>query len=297
MNLAFSKYSGCGNDFILIDNRSPSDIIYQKPVIRHLCHRRLGIGADGLILLESSEKAGFKMRILNADGSEADMCGNGLRCLFQFIHKLGFPKRRYTIETGAGLLSGGFDEDIVWIQMSDPKDVRWDVSLSFKDDLFIAHVINTGVPHAVIFVVNVENVDVAGLGSRIRYHPTFAPQGVNVNFAHVDVNQEIWLRTYERGVEGETLACGTGATATALAAAHVKGVKSPVLIHTRSKERLKITFDSIQNEFHQVVMAGPAQWVYDGICSISTFLEKNKSAFSNHSEHSISCNELVIELN
>jgi len=254
--IEFSKYNGCGNDFILIDAQSQKFPVEESRLIARLCKRCTGIGADGLILLEPSSKADFKMRIFNADGTEAEMCGNGVRCLVQFIHDLGHSGNKFAIETFERVLSGSWSADGISVEMGSPTDVEWTIDLEGESLSYL----NTGVPHAVLFVEDLKQIDILSLGKKIRTHPRFAPKGTNVTFAQVLGSQRIRFSTYERGVESETLACGTGAAAAALAYGHVMGQPSPVDVETREGDLIKIFFDQNLN----VTMKGPAQFVYKG---------------------------------
>lgn len=271
--LSFSKYQGCGNDFILIDNRSlffPSD---NRALTRHLCDRWLGIGADGIICLELSSSCDVKMRILNADGSEAEMCGNGLRCLGQFMMECGFPPRRYTVETMQRKLTVEPCEGLIKISMGHPEDIREPFQLDLAGISYEAHFLNTGVPHTVLFVENLENIPVEAWGPMIRHHPHFAPQGTNVNFVEQMGLNELAIRTYERGVEGETLACGTGAAAAALVAALKKGAQAPIVVNTRSDEQLRIDFSLLASGLPQDVwQIGPAKKTFSGLVEIDEMI-------------------------
>lgn len=258
MSHPFAKYAGCGNDFILFDNRK--GIIDLDPAtIRQLCHRQWGIGADGIILLELTPLADFKMRIFNADGSEAEMCGNGLRCLIKFIQLLGDQRTIFRIEVGNQVLRGSIQGNLICIDMPSPTNIRWGIPMQGLE----VHSINTGVPHAVIFMDQIDQIDLNEWGPFIRHHSEFAPQGTNVNLAEVS-NHEIKIRTYERGVENETLACGTGATAVALAAAYQHRLKGPLQIQTASKECLTIDFHFDEDTFSNVTMTGPANLIFEG---------------------------------
>lgn len=260
MRMSFSKYTGCGNDFILIDNRLAIFPHREKALIQELCQRTSGIGADGIVLLEASKKADFKMRIFNSDGSEAEMCGNGIRCLLKFVHELGFPRKMYTIETMKKILQATFMGEDISIQMGLPTDMSWDLEIPLKQQSYVLHHLNTGVPHAVLFVKNIETIDVRQIGGEIRHHPLFSPRGVNVTFAQIEPKGTLSVRTFERGVEDETFACGTGATAAALASAHKYGLRSPIQVQTRSKEILEIGFSSPGN----VTLTGAAKLVFRG---------------------------------
>ncbi|MBS4167888.1 diaminopimelate epimerase [Parachlamydia sp. AcF125] len=263
MNLAFSKYNGCGNDFILIDNRDRRFPDRDASFIRRLCQRQYGIGADGLILLELSQIADFRMRIFNADGCETEMCGNGIRCLVKFAQDLGITKKHYTIQTMHSILEAFSSEDSITISMGEPAEIEWATQIEVDQTLLTVHWIDTGVPHAVIFVDEVEKADWMALAPKIRSHPHFSPKGVNVNFAQIQKHQ-ISLRTYERGVEQETLACGTGATAAALAAAKTMNIPSPVSIKTRSGDNLEVRFEKT-SKFHNVHLTGSAICTFKGV--------------------------------
>ena len=269
MQCAFSKYSGCGNDFLLIDNRSkffPSD---DRVLIAKLCKRRLGIGADGIILLENSHSADFRMHIYNADGSEAEMCGNGIRCLMKFIRQLGFTKPQYTIETLLEQVTASYRNDQVSVSMPPPKHVCWSIDLPIEPHQWNLHFLDTGVPHAVIFTEDIESIDLNTIAPKIRYHTHFGPRGTNVDFAAIKQNQLVQMRTYERGVEQETLACGTGAVAVALAAAKVYRLQSPIQIETRSQEILEIQFSGeIPTD---LLMTGPAAFIFEGKIDLLDF--------------------------
>lgn len=259
MLLSFDKYSACGNDFILVDNHVSNHSFSQHTIMR-LCHRQQGIGADGLILLERSQKADFRMRIFNADGSEAEMCGNGVRCLARFIQSTGVNKDSFCIETMYQMVSIQVKQDLVSVKMPSPTDVE-SVSLKIGNNEIALHYLDTGVPHAVWFVDDLEDENKFALAPQIRRHPLF-PKGANVDLATIRSPADIAVRTYERGVEQETLACGTGAVAVAVAAAQKYQLKSPINIHTRSGEAIQISFKS---EPLEIIMSGPARKVFSGI--------------------------------
>lgn len=196
------------------------------------------------------------MTILNADGSEAEMCGNGIRCLGAFLIDLGFSTKPYTIETKERMLSISFTpESEVSVDMGAPTDERWDMEIDGQ----VLHYLNTGVPHAVLFVSDLDAAAVEEQGAYFRRHPTFQPKGANINFVEVVDSRSIRARTYERGVEGETLACGTGATACAIAAAKVKGLTPPIRVIPRSDETLTICFSCDKEVYTNVTMTGPVR--------------------------------------
>lgn len=217
MLLHFYKMNGAGNDFIVVDNRDLS-LQLDEDTIAALCDRHRGVGADGLLAVEPAEHgADYKFRYYNADGGEAEMCGNGARCFGRFTaHLEEETKEVVTFETMAGTLSAHMVEENVRIAMSNPHDLRLNADLAIEGLAGSIHFLNTGVPHVVVFVDDLEGVDVLKYGTILRYHEAFAPAGTNANFAKVLGPQHIAIRTYERGVEDETLACGTGMTACAL---------------------------------------------------------------------------------
>ncbi|MEI6531509.1 MAG: diaminopimelate epimerase [Chlamydiota bacterium] len=248
----FSKYQGAGNDFIVLDNRK-NIFTVDRAEIKKLCHRRLGIGADGIIWLTDSKTADFGMRIFNADGSEAEMCGNGVRCLAAFLRRSCIStKEKFSLETMQRQLTVTFQGSIIEVEMGAPTHIARHTDLT---------VLNTGVPHAVIFNEKIEALEISRLGPEIRYHARFAPQGVNVNFVEKIGPSALAIRTYERGVEAETLACGTGCTAAAIAAHLVLEMPSPITVKTASDELLTISFTP---DFQDVKMAGNATFVFEG---------------------------------
>ncbi len=276
VRLPFAKFAGCGNDFILIDNRLGEFPVNLPNIFSKLCHRHFGIGADGVILLESSQSADCRMRIFNADNSEAEMCGNGVRCFVKWIETIGCKKPYYIIDTMHRKIKASIKDSFVQVEMGIPKDLRWNIPIEFRDQNLVGHYLNTGVPHVVIFVENVDEIDVNSWGAAVRNHSNWGEQGANVNFVQFISNQKIKARTYERGVEGETLACGTGATASALAADYVYGIhqiSNPVrmMVETRSKENLFIEFSGKEEEFSNVSMSGPAQGIYRGEVDLDSF--------------------------
>lgn len=277
MNLPFQKYSGSGNDFILFDDRSDHFPLEDCSLISSLCHRQQGIGADGVILLQNSRKANFRMRVFNADGSEAEMCGNGIRCLVQWIEDEGISCTPLLIETMEATLLCTRKTQGVCVEMQNPKDLAFNQSVLLENQSYSLHTIHTGVPHAVLFVEDLEKAPVASLGRHLRHHPLFAPHGVNVNFAYLSPERVIFTRTFERGVEAETLACGTGAVAAAIITAKVYSLQPPLLVRPRSKETLHIDFE--QDPVKNVRMTGPARKIFDGFVNLlnfSTILTTNR---------------------
>jgi len=264
--IPFFKMSGSGNDFIIIDNRTEMiDETCLKQLVTGACRRKMAVGADGLILIEDSDKADFKWRFFNKDGSIAEMCGNGARCTARFAFLNQIVGNRMAFETIAGIISASVNNDLVKIKMTDPFDFKPDDSISLASKTVTVSSINTGVPHVVIPVDDLETVDVVSLGREIRYHPAFAPDGTNVNFIALQKDGPAAIRTYERGVEDETLACGTGAVAGAIVLAHTFQQQSPVKIITRSGSELNIYFEILDGTVIQnTYLEGDARVIYIG---------------------------------
>jgi len=261
----FTKMVASGNDFIIFDNRR-SNLKNGPEIAAMLCPRTSGIGADGLIFIEKSRRADFKMRIFNPDGSEAEMCGNGIRCAAFYK-----GKRKTRIETMAGFLSAELKEDKVKVKMTDPEDLQLNINLNIDGRIYQVNYVNTGVPHAVYFVENLEATNVRLLGKLIRYHRQFEPEGTNVDFEKIVDQDAVQIRTYERGVEAETLACGTGSVAAALIYHH-KFVETEgshqINVQTKGKEVLKVYFDYENGSFENVWLEGKARIVYKGACYV-----------------------------
>lgn len=261
----FVKAVATGNDFVIIDARRGKPAGPLAAFARKVCDRKRSVGADGLLVVERSRKADFRMRIFNSDGSEAEMCGNGSRCIALYAAVHGIAKRVMTIETLAGMLAASVDGDRVKVKLTDPRDIKWNFCLMIDKCPYRVTFVNTGVPHTVHFVKDIETVDVRNLGGHIRYHGEFAPAGTNADFVQVVGRNRIKVRTYERGVEDETLACGTGSVASAVIAAEAEKMSSPVTVETRSGEKLRIHFDMVDGEFRNVFLEGAASLVFDGV--------------------------------
>jgi diaminopimelate epimerase len=269
--LAFAKMNGSGNDFILIDNREAQIVPLTMPLMaRGLCARGLSVGADGLIILEASSrvdprlgKVDFQWRFFNADGSSAEMCGNGGRCAARFALDHGLAGQRMVFDTLAGPIRAWVDGATVKLEMVPPHGAYRGVIMDDLPEQVVIDGVNTGVPHAVIVYENLDAAPVRELGRFIRFHQHFAPAGTNVNFAALREG-ELWVRTYERGVEDETLACGTGAVASALVAGTSMGLASPVAVRVKSGERLKVHFKMKPGGFEEVFLEGAAVYAYEG---------------------------------
>ncbi len=257
--------SGSGNDFIIIDNRDKIvDETRLTQLIIGACRRKMAVGADGLILIEYSDKADFKWRFFNKDGSIAEMCGNGARCTARFAFLNQIAGNRMAFETVAGIVSAALNDDLVKIKMTDPLDFKPDYTILLADETLVISSINTGVPHVVIPVDDIETIDVVTQGRMIRYHQEFAPAGTNVNFISLLENGAAGIRTYERGVEDETLACGTGSVAGAIVLAHTFQKSSPVKIMTRSGSELRIYFEILDGIYKNTYLEGDARVIYQG---------------------------------
>jgi len=266
--LTFTKMNGAGNDFVMLDNRD-GKLALEKSQIAQLCDRHRGVGADGLLLVEPAQNgADFRMRYFNADGGEADMCGNGARCFARFAQRVSGKTGDIAFETLAGVITARFFGDIVQIQMSEPHSLRLNESLVVAGEARPVHSVNTGVPHAVIFVEDLEQTDIRALGAAVRYHTHFAPKGTNANFAQRLGPQSIAIRTYERGVEDETLACGTGMVACALIFHELTGAASPVQVKVRGGDTLEIAFEPVGATYQNVTLTGPADFTFDGQTSL-----------------------------
>jgi diaminopimelate epimerase len=269
MVLEFTKMNGAGNDFILVDNRAGKTTLTTGQVVR-LCDRHRGVGADGVMLLVPARtgQADWAWDFYNSDGSVAEMCGNGARCFARYVQKTAGMNRDFSFETAAGIIAASFQGELVTVNLTKPKDLRLNQSVPLSTGAATIHSLNTGVPHAVQFVPNADQAMVLQLGAEIRRHDHFAPRGTNVNFVQVLGPNHIRVRTYERGVEGETLACGTGVSAAALISARVHGFTSPVKVQVQGGDQLEVSFQETNGEFDDVRLTGPADFVFTGTIAI-----------------------------
>lgn len=264
-SIPFWKMSGAGNDFIIIDNRASAvDVKEFHPLIPRICRRKMSVGADGFILIELSDTVDFKWRFFNSDGSRAEMCGNGARCAARFAYLNDIAGSRMAFETDAGIIEAIVTGDTVKVQMTEPKDLKLDYSISLKNGPLNLCSVNTGVPHAVVAVEDPDNFDVVGVGREIRYHEAFQPAGTNANFIGTSDDGTLIIRTYERGVEDETLACGTGSVAAALVANAMIGKESPLALRMRSGAILTIHFAKQGDRYADIYMEGDARIIYRG---------------------------------
>ena len=232
--------------------------------VKNVCRRGLSVGADGLMFIEPSERADFKWRFFNADGSEAEMCGNGGRCAVRFAERIGLGSGSFSFETIAGIIDATIEGSRVKLRMTQPFDFRAGLEVPLNGRRATVDCLNTGVPHAVEFVEDAETADILGDGRLIRHHEFFAPAGTNANFCQVTGSNAVTLRTYERGVEAETLACGTGAVAAAILAATRGLAEPPVDVLVRGGENLTIHFSGRGAEVADVYMEGETRLVYEG---------------------------------
>ena len=254
----FVKMHGAGNDFVLVDDRD-GDFPCEHRLIAAMATRPSGIGCEGVILVQRSETADFKMRFFNPDGSEADLCGNGARCVAAFAREIGaVAGKAMRFETAAGLVDAELlDDDLVRIAMPDPKDLG--------DDFVVA-----GVPHKIVPVDNIAKADVEGEGRRIRMSDEFAPDGTNVNFVCYRAPDRVSVRTYERGVEAESFACGTGSVASAVVGVAQHGLRFPV--HVKTAGGYELTVDGVKTEagFSDITLTGPVKRVYEGTIDLDS---------------------------
>ena len=257
--------NGAGNDFVLGDNRLQKIRLTPEQAAR-ICDRHRGVGADGVMLLIpcASGKADWSWDFFNSDGSRAEMCGNGARCFARYIQKLTGAENKITFETTAGIITAVFQGEIVTINLTTPKELHLNETVSLKNGATTIHSLNTGVPHAVVFVEEADKAMVQPTGAEVRHHPHFAPKGTNVNFVQLLGTNSIRVRTYERGVENETLACGTGVTASALIASRTHQLESPIKVQVQGGDVLEVSFEEKNGTFGNVRLTGPADFVFEG---------------------------------
>lgn len=264
-HIEFFKASGSGNDFIIIDNRDKVvDEKNLKTFIEKICRRKMSVGADGLILVEHSDSVDFKWQFFNSDGSRPEMCGNGARCVARFAYLNKIAGSKMSFETIAGIVSAEVKNDRVKIKMMDPADLKIDYTLELKNGPLSLSSVNTGVPHVVVVTDSLDDVEVVKLGSEIRFHERYAPSGTNANFICLQKDGTVAIRTYERGVEDETLACGTGAVAAAIVTAFKFEAKSPVKVITKSGGSLYIYYKEINGKYSDIYLEGDARIIYKG---------------------------------
>lgn len=271
MKTQFTKMQGAGNDFVVFDNRDGKLALTEEDVCR-ICDRRFGIGADGILLLEAAPDTEHQARMVyyNADGSRGEMCGNGARCFtaFALARQVG-KDGELRFLSDAGSLTARARDGVYVIQMTPPVDLDLHVEVPLKAGPATVHSINTGVPHVVKFVEDLAAVAIREEGSELRHHPRFAPKGANVNFARLESGNQLRIRTYERGVEDETLACGTGVTATAIVAHLLHNIHPPIAVRVAGGDLLTIDFRKAGGQVTDVTLSGPAKVVFTGTLDLT----------------------------
>jgi len=264
--ISFCKMSGSGNDFIIIDNRDLSLDVGDLPTFAsRICARKVSVGADGLFLIEPSTSVDFKWQFFNSDGSMGEMCGNGSRCVARYAYLRGIAGSKMSFETLAGIITAEVHGDVVKVRLTNPSALKIGHKILLDDQENLLDCIDTGVPHAVSFVDHLETCAVFDKGCKIRRHESFQPRGTNANFAAVLDRHKMKVRTYERGVEDETLACGTGVVASVLAAAGRDLVDSPVEVTVQSGEILRVYFSRRDDVFEEIYLEGKVKIVYQGM--------------------------------
>ncbi len=270
MQLQFTKMNGAGNDFVLMDNRS-GEISLTPEQIARICHRQRGVGADGLMLLVDNESgdADWSWQFFNSDGSHADMCGNGARCFARYVQKTAGNRGAMTFKTGAGIIHAEFDGELVTVGLTPPKDLKLKIPVPLNSGEVETHFVNTGVEHAVIFVEDADAAMVSEVGHEVRFHQVFQPKGTNVNFVQILGDHSIRVRTYERGVEGETLACGTGVCASAIISSELMGMNQPLSVKVQGGDLLNVLFDKGEDgTYSNIRLKGPADFCFSGVIGI-----------------------------
>jgi diaminopimelate epimerase len=262
--ILFTKASGAGNDFIIIDNRDNCLPIDKTTLAQRLCSRHFGIGADGLLLIEPSSKAHFTMKYYNSDGSFGGMCGNGGRCISRYALIHGLASVEVFFEALDFIYRAEVSAQSVSLTMKDPTDLKYDVDVHVGQDTYRGIFVNTGSPHFVTFVDDVMRVPVEIHGRIIRLDPIFSPEGTNVNFVQVTGSNSIKIRTYERGVETETLACGTGSVASGILSHLLKGQQFPITVQVQSGESLKVSATVEANQIRSPKLEGSAHILFSG---------------------------------
>ncbi len=264
MKIAFTKMHGAGNDFVMIDDRQGQVPWQDHFLMAALAARRLGVGCEGIILIQASDKADFRMRFLNPDGTEVEMCGNGSRCAAAFAHAIGAAGRAMTMETMCGLMDAELVDLGVKVWMPEPTRKTYGLVVNACGRSFTGDFLNTGVPHYVVAVDDLAAVDVTGWGRALRQHPVFDPEGTNVDFVAYRAPDRLAMRTYERGVEGESGACGTGAVACAVAAVERLGLTLPIRARTPAGYELIIGGDWRDHKCTGLTLTGPTRTVFAG---------------------------------
>jgi diaminopimelate epimerase len=266
MKVPFWKMHGAGNDFILLDHTRSAAWAIPPRQIRAWCQPHTGVGADGLIILQPPQSPGphFRMQFFNPDGAEASMCGNGARCVARFACDHGIAPSNMHFETGAGHMQATVGARGVTLEMPIPTDIRIGQELRIDQLLQAFDFADTGVPHAILVCPDTDQIDILNLGSAIRRHPHFSPDGTNVDFVQVQPGNRLRIRTYERGVEAETLACGTGVAAAAVVTVCRGLVQSPVQVQTAGGDVLSVSVETKGKTITRLQLTGPAVYVFEG---------------------------------
>jgi diaminopimelate epimerase len=264
LQIHFLKASGAGNDFVVLNNLDGQLAAEKSALARVLCNRRTGIGADGLLILEPSAAADFKMLYYNADGSSGGMCGNGGRCIALTARLSGLVGQRCRFEALDSVYEAEIEDGLVRLSMKDPRDFQRDIVVHVGGTTYVCHTIDTGAPHAVVFVPDLEALDVGSVGRSLRNAQAFLPEGTNVNFVRLAGGDALELRTYERGVEAETLACGTGSIASASVSSYLYGLHFPINVRVRSGEVLRVSAQVAGQSISKVALEGHAAILFLG---------------------------------
>lgn len=265
VGIPFTKMSGSGNDFVIIDNREPVlDPETKRDFVKKVCQLKNSVGADGVIFIENSDKAAYKWDFYNSDGSSAEMCGNGGRCVARYAFEKGIAPQTHSFETVAGIIEAEVNGPVVKVKLTHPENLQNDLEVAFDGQQYQVDSLNTGVPHAIVFSEDVDSEDINAIGSGIRYHSVFAPAGTNVDLVEKKNGNALKVRTYERGVEGETLACGTGVVASAIIASHKFKIESPVDVETRGGEILKVHIEPTNGSLPVVYLEGLTRITFEG---------------------------------
>jgi diaminopimelate epimerase len=274
IEIPITKLTGAGNDFVAVDNTRGRLQVDWSAFAKAVCERHYGVGADGLLVLAPSSRADFTMLYYNADGSSGGMCGNGGRCCVLFARENGVEHDDISFEALGYLYKATFTGAGIRVAMKDPERIRRGVLVHATAGKFLCHAVNTGSPHVVTFVDDIESVDVTSTGRELRGHTEFMPEGTNVNFVQVLGKDTIAIRTYERGVEAETLACGTGSIASAVMAAIERGAPSPVIVRTRSGEILRVGFTFNGENVTSISLEGHARIIFSSSILYNTLSNK-----------------------
>lgn len=264
MEITFTKLSGAGNDFVALDNQDGHLTVDRGDLARALCDRHFGVGADGILIIDKSSGADFRMSYYNADGSTGGMCGNGGRCAVRYVQSLGSKKQEFRFEAVDHVYGATVAGTTIRLQMKDPVAIQRGIRVRLEGSPYTVHAIDTGAPHVVHFVDDLETVDVVRIGRLLREHERFSPGGTNVNFVQLLDRTTIAIRTYERGVEAETLACGTGSIAAGIMAHLERAIYPPIRVRARSGEWLSVSFAERDGTFTDVILEGGADIVFTG---------------------------------